>query len=472
MMMGELGGRLGRPRRVAVVGSGISGLSAAWLLAPEAHVTLFESAARAGGHTNTVDVSLEGLVHPVDTGFLVFNRRTYPNLCALFEVLGVSSVETEMSFSVSLAECGLEWAGNSLDTVFAQRRNLLSPAMWRMLADILRFNREATRIAQSSDEAAEALGNYLARRRYGAAFRDWYLLPMAAAIWSCPTRAMLAYPVGAFARFCHNHGLLQVVDRPRWMTVRNGARSYVERMLDRLEDVRLATPVERVMRDDEGVLVAAGGRLERFDDVVLACHSDQCLALLGSAASAKERSVLGAIRYQRNRAVLHSDATLLPRSRKVWSAWNYIAGQGEPGARPVAVSYLINKLQPLPFETPLVVSLNPFSEPAADKRIAEFDYAHPVFDEAAVAAQARLSELQGEGGIWYAGAWAGYGFHEDGLKAGMAVARRLGASIPWRDSVREDANGTSSDPADGRDMHVASTAPAAHRRRIDTRVVS
>ena len=423
------------PKRIAVIGGGIAGLASAWLLSRRHRVTLFEAGDYVGGHTNTIDIAVERHRHPIDTGFLVFNDRTYPNLCALFACLGVASVESEMSFGVSLAEPEIEWAGSDLGTVFAQRSNLLRPAFLGMLSDILRFNRETTRMAAEGDAPPVSLGDYLAVGRYGSAFRDWYLLPMAAAIWSCPTRTMLDYPLATFARFCHNHGLLQIFDRPRWRTVAGGGREYVRRILDELDDVQVATPVLGVDRRPDGVWLRCRDGAERFDEVVFACHSDQTLAILGAGASLDERRILGAVKYQPNLALVHTDTALLPRRRKVWSAWNYLAGAGRPDERPVSVSYLINRLQPLPFETPVVVSLNPFTEPARDKLIRRIEYAHPVFDQAAVDAQAALPTNQGRQRSWFAGAWTGYGFHEDGLKSALVVARALGAEIPWQPSA-------------------------------------
>lgn len=423
------------PKRIAVIGGGIAGLASAWLLSRRHRVTLFEAGDYVGGHTNTIDIAVEGHRHPIDTGFLVFNDRTYPNLCALFACLGVASVESEMSFGVSLAEPEIEWAGSDLGTVFAQRSNLLRPAFLGMLSDILRFNRETTRMAAEGDAPPVSLGDYLATGRYGSAFRDWYLLPMASAIWSCPTRTMLDYPLATFARFCHNHGLLQIFDRPRWRTVAGGGREYVRRILDELDDVQVATPVLGVDRRPDGVWLRCRDGAERFDEVVFACHSDQTLAILGAGASLDERRILGAVKYQPNLALVHTDTALLPRRRKVWSAWNYLAGAGRPDERPVSVSYLINRLQPLPFETPVVVSLNPFTEPARDKLIRRIEYAHPVFDQAAVDAQAALPTIQGRQRSWFAGAWTGYGFHEDGLKSALVVARALGAEIPWQPSA-------------------------------------
>jgi len=420
--------------RVAVIGSGIAGLASAWLLARQDTVTLFEGASYAGGHTNTVDVTLDGVTHPVDTGFLVFNRQTYPQLCALFEYLGVEIAASEMSFGVSRRAPDIEWAGQSLDAVFAQRRNLLNPRMWRMLADMLRFNRDVTHMARSGSTPDMSLGAYLEERNYGTAFRDWYLLPMAAAIWSCPVRAMLEYPLSTFVSFCLNHGLVQVFGRPQWLTVQGGGREYVRRLLRDLPDVRLNTPVQHVTRDKDGVWLRHGGALERFDRVVFACHSDQALALLGDGASVEERGVLSAVAYEPNRAILHTDTSLMPRRRKVWSAWNYLAdGRGDDG---VSVTYWLNRLQPLPFSTPLMVSLNPLREPAPSSVLARFDYAHPAFDRAAVRAQQRLPELQGQRQSWFAGAWTGYGFHEDGLRSALEVARSMGVAAPWQSDLQ------------------------------------
>ncbi|MFZ2269758.1 MAG: FAD-dependent oxidoreductase [Azonexus sp.] len=426
---------MSQKKRIAVVGAGISGLASAWLLSREYDVTLFEAGSYLGGHSNTVDVTLEGKTHPVDTGFLVFNEKTYPNLIAMFEQLGVASVETEMSFAVSLENPDLEWAGSSLATVFAQKRNLLRPSFWSMLADILRFNRESTAWLATHPEQPLSLQDFLRAGCYSPAFADWYLLPMAAAIWSCPTGQMRDMPLATFIRFCQNHGLLQVFDRPMWRTVQGGAREYVRKIAERLSDIRLACPVSTVTREGDRLHVTHAHGSELFDQVVMACHSDQSLAILGGAASHAQRTVLSAIRYQPNRAVLHTDPALLPRDEKLWSAWNYFAGQGDPGEQPVGVSYLINKLQPLPFKTPVVVTLNPAREPDPAKVLAEFDYAHPIFDGPAIAAQQKLAAVQGENGIWLAGAWGSYGFHEDGLKSALRVVNGMGIKAPWQDDV-------------------------------------
>ncbi|QYF94398.1 FAD-dependent oxidoreductase [Massilia sp. PAMC28688] len=418
--------------KVAVIGAGISGLSCAYrLVQGGADVTLYEAGSYFGGHSNTVDVTLDGSTFGVDTGFLVFNDRTYPNLIALFAELGVETAPSDMSFSVKLPvgqERGarlLEWAGSNLDTVFAQRGNLLRPRFLRMVRDILRFNQQATAMAASGTMPALTLGQFLDSHDYSEQFRAWYLLPMAACIWSCPSDQMLAFPVSTFIRFCHNHGLLQVSNRPQWRTVRGGSRQYVNKLLAAIPGQRLATPVTAVTRGATGarsVRVETAHGAEQFDHVVLACHSDQSLALLADAR-ADERSVLGAVRYQPNRAVLHTDASCLPRKRKAWSAWNY-QSNAAPTPR-VCVHYLLNQLQPLPCTTPVIVSLNPIDAPDPACVLASFDYAHPVFDEAAVAAQTRLLDFQGEQNTWFAGAWTGYGFHEDGLKSGLKVATAI-----------------------------------------------
>jgi predicted NAD/FAD-binding protein len=421
--------------RIAIVGAGIAGLGAAWLLRQAGrHVTVFEANEYLGGHSHTVDVTLEGLTHPVDTGFLVYNERTYPHLVRLFDALGVASVPSDMSFACRIDGDGVEWAGNHLGTVFAQASNLVRPAFHRMLADIARFNHRTTSLIANDELPDCALGGYLDRERYGRGFRDWYLLPMAGAIWSSPRRDILDFPLRTFARFCHNHGLLGLRDRPQWRTVAGGARTYVARIAAQLPDVRLRALVTRVRRHERGVDVEVAGRSpERFDALVLACHSDQALAMLGDEATLGERRALGHIRYQPNRVVLHTDPALLPRRPRVWAAWNYLSAHDPAGARPVAVSYLINKLQPLPFRTPVIVTLNPPIEPRPGHLLQEFEYAHPLLDRVATTAQAAFSELQGQRHTWFAGAWLGYGFHEDGLRSAHAVAAdiaRLAAGRP------------------------------------------
>jgi predicted NAD/FAD-binding protein len=436
-------------KRVAVIGSGIAGLATAHGLADTAHVTLFEAGGYFGGHTHTVDITLPGpggqpVTHGVDTGFLVFNHRTYPNLVRLFDSLQVETAASDMSFSVQVPQDGLEWSGCNLNTVFAQRRNLLRPRFLRMLADVLRFNRLATAIAvrgenAESAELAEPIGDFLDREGFDSAFRDWYFLPMIGCIWSCPTDQMLRFPIGTMIRFCHNHGLIQVADRPQWHTVRGGAKHYVAQLLRHIPDARLHTPVRCVRRVPPGgqadaglggVMVSTDAGTERYDGVVLACHSDQSLGLLADATDA-ERRILGAIRYHPNRALLHTDAAVLPRRQLAWAAWNY-ARAADSGREQAAVClhYLINRLQPLPWSQPVVVSLNPDPKAMPDpaKVLGRYEYSHPVFDTAAVQAQRQLPEIQGRSGLWFAGAWTRYGFHEDGLMSALNVVEGLKAA--------------------------------------------
>jgi len=415
--------------RLAVVGAGIAGLASAWLLAQRYEVTLFEAGEYFGGHSNTVDVTLEGITHPVDTGFLVHNELTYPNLIALFEHLGVAVHASDMSFGVSIESPDLEWAGTNLTTVFAQPLNALNPKFLGMLADILRFNRAAPQYLQEALQRPITLKELLVQHRYGQAMQSWYLLPMAAAIWSSSVRDILGFPAATFLQFCLNHRLLQVQDRPQWRTVLGGSRVYVNAMLPKIQEARCNSPVHRVQGAADRVVIHSDRGPEEFAAAVLACHAPTSRKLVGPDDPAHE--ALKGFRYQSNEAVLHVDAALLPRRRKVWSAWNYLAAAGQGAERPVAVSYLINQLQPLPFQSPVVVTLNAHRQPDPSKVMARFDYEHPVIDSAAIAVQKNLGALQGQRRTWYAGAWCGYGFHEDGLNSAIAVARDFNVPIPW-----------------------------------------
>lgn len=423
-------------QRIAVIGAGIAGLAAARALcaSASARVTLFEASHRFGGHARTVDLTLEGRTHGIDTGFLVYNEVTYPRLSRLFAQLGVTTAESEMSFSVQRRDSGLEWSGRSLGALFAQPTLLASPRFMGMLAQILRFNRLATGLAERGLDAelAQTVGDFLEAHGFGAGLRDDYLLPMVACIWSCPVQQMLQFPIGTLVRFCHNHGLLRLRRRPQWRTVSGGSREYVRRIVSSLPDARHGTPVRAVLRTPAGALVKSDAASEHFDGVVFACHSTQALRLLGDDASADERRVLGAIGWQRNRTVLHTDASVLPRRRRAWSAWNHEAA-ASGGDTAVCLHYLINRLQPLPWRTPVIVSLNPLREPAGV--LDETEVEHPVFDMRAVAAQRELASLQGRRRTWFCGAWTGHGFHEDGLASGLHVADQVARQVPLREAA-------------------------------------
>lgn len=412
------------PLKIAVIGSGVSALSAAWLLAKRHRVAVYEQADRLGGHSNTVMTGPAGGEVAVDTGFICFNDATYPNLIALFDHLGVPTRATDMSFAVSLDQGRFEYAAPGL---FAQKRNLMRPRFWSMLAEILRFYRQAPADLTALADPDMTLGDYLRSRGFSAAFRDDHLLPMAAAIWSSPADALMDYPAEAFIRFCANHGLLKLSGRPLWRTVQGGSRVYVEGLARGLDDVRLNHAAMAVRRMGRGVVVrdSQGGE-DVFDHVVIGAHADQALALL-EPPTPRERSLLGAFRYSRNLAVLHTDASLMPRRRRAWASWNYIGADGG-----LCVTYWMNRLQGLEGQN-LFVTLNPPRPPHAGTLLRSEVYEHPIFDPAAIKAQRRLWSLQGEGGVWFCGAHFGAGFHEDGLQAGLAVAEQLGGMRrPWR----------------------------------------
>jgi predicted NAD/FAD-binding protein len=422
-----------RRKTIAVIGSGISGLSAAWLLSKAHDVTLYESDGRLGGHANTVDVAEGGRSLPVDTGFIVFNRATYPNLCALLDHFGIASQETEMSFAVSLDDGRLEYSGTSLRGLFAQRRNIWSPRFWSMLQDLLRFYRRAPRDIAHFGGRLLSLGDYLDAGGYGKPFRDDHLLPMAGAIWSAPCAEILSYPASAFIRFHDNHGLLKLSGRPAWRTVAGGSRSYVERLRADFDGaVETGEPVRRVVRHADGVLVeGARGWMRRFDEVVIAAHANDALAMLDRPTE-EETALLSAFRYSENVAVLHSDAALMPRRRAAWSSWNHL-GDRQASGEPCSVTYWMNRLQNLDTDKPYFVTLNPRRRPRAETVIRTETYRHPIFDAAALSAQARLWSLQGANRVWFCGAYFGAGFHEDGLQSGLAAAEQLGGvRRPWQ----------------------------------------
>jgi predicted NAD/FAD-binding protein len=409
--------------KIAIVGSGIAGLTAAHHLHPEHEITLFEAGGHVGGHVHTHDVRLDGRDYRIDTGFIVFNRRTYPNFIELLGELGVEGQDSDMSFSVSCGLTGLEYNGTSLNALFAQRENLLRPGFWGMLRDILRFNREALGLLQDESEEI-GLGEYLERGGYGRMFRDYHILPMGAAIWSTDPERMLGFPARFFVRFFQNHGLLSVNERPTWRVVKGGSRAYVDRLVRPFADrIRLNSPVERIVRREDGVILhTLAGGAESFDAVFLACHSDQALALLAEPTAA-EREVLSAIPYQPNEAVLHTDTRLLPRRKLAWAAWNYLMPEGPDGR--LSLTYDMNLLQGLDAPVTFCVSLNASERIDPDKVIARMTYQHPLFTPEGTAAQARHREIDGTRRTYYCGAWWRNGFHEDGLVSALDALRHF-----------------------------------------------
>ncbi len=420
---------------IAVIGSGISGLSCAWQLNKNHHVTLFEKDDYFGGHSNTIQINQGMQQLSVDTGFMVFNPASYPNLVALFEHLKVAVVKTDMSFSVSLDQGRVEYSGTNLNGLFAQRSNLLRPGFWTMLRDILRFYRESSQLFDGLDDSV-TLGQMLEQQGFGSRFRDDHLVPMGSAIWSTPAQKMLDYPAKTFLRFCQNHGLLQLKDRPQWHTVNGGSRVYVDKLLAQLGDGARANSAVRMIRRQsidgrtQVMVTDWQGREHSFDHVVMACHADQSLQMLRDADE-QESTLLSQFEFERNRVLLHSDPRLMPQRKRVWASWNYLRQHADSPS--LSVSYWMNRLQHLPDSLPLFVTLNPFQEPEDNKVHAAFLYDHPLFDLQALAAQKKLWSLQGNRNTWFCGAWFGYGFHEDGLQSGLAVAEALGGEKrPWQ----------------------------------------
>ena len=414
--------------RIAIIGSGIAGLTSAHLLSRRHDVTLFENESRPGGHAHTVDVTIAGETHAVDTGFIVYNERNYPGLTRLFAQLGVTTAPSDMSFSVSDPRHGLEWRSSTLNTVFAQRRNLVRPDFVGMLGDIVSFNRQARRLLADTGRATSlSLREMLDAGPWSPRLREWYLAPMVSAIWSAPMTDALDIPAATFARFFDNHGLLSLGGRPQWRTVVGGSRSYVEAIAAPLgRRLRVNASVSKVTRRHHGVEVNSDAfGPETFDHVVLATHSDQALALLSDPTPA-EREILGAIRYQPSAVVLHTDETLLPRSRRAWASWNYRLAEDRADA---TVTYHMNQLQSIPSRHQILVSLNQTDHIDAGRILGEYDYSHPVLDAGAIAAQRRIAEIDGQRGTWFAGAYWGYGFHEDGLQSALRVGRAFGLEL-------------------------------------------
>lgn len=415
-------------QRIAVVGAGVGGLSAAWLLSQRHEVTLFEANGYLGGHSNTVEVRGEQAGVPVDTGFIVYNALNYPNLVQLFAHLGVPTADSDMSFAVSLRDGALEYAGTNLAGLFAQVSNLARPRFWRMLCDLHRFYRAAPSYRAEAERDRLSIGALLDRHGYSAAFRDDHLLPMAGAIWSATDAQIADYPAAAFIDFFANHGLIQYTNRPQWRTVVGGSREYVRRLVAGLSGgAQLRARIRRIeRRTDDVVIHVEDGRQFIFDQVVIGTHADEALALIGQPTAAEQR-LLGAFRYSRNRAVLHRDPALMPRRRAAWASWNYLSAPDS-----LAVTYWMNLLQPLQTRQQYFVTLNPPREPRAGTIEREFTYDHPLFDLAALDAQRELAQLQGVGRLWFCGSYFGYGFHEDALEAGLWVAEAIGGvRRPW-----------------------------------------
>ncbi|MBW0235511.1 NAD(P)/FAD-dependent oxidoreductase [Pseudomonas sp. D1HM] len=411
--------------KIAIIGSGISGLTCGYLLHKQHDISVFEASDWVGGHTHTVNVNLNGKPYAVDTGFIVFNDWTYPNFMTLMDQLGVRSKVTEMSFSVRDSRTDLEYNGNTLNSLFAQRSNLLSPAFWGMLRDILRFNRQAIRDLEEQRIAPDTrLGDYLQQRGYGTRFIDHYIVPMGAAIWSMSLADMLGFPLQFFVRFFKNHGLLSVSNRPQWRVIEGGSSAYIAPLSAGFADnIHLNCPVISVTRDGLGVLLHSAAGVERFDKVIFACHSDQALKLLSQPSEA-EQQILGAMPYADNDVVLHTDTRLLPDRKLAWASWNYRLGSA--GQNRAAVTYDMNILQGIQSETTFCVSLNQTAAIDPLKVLARYTYAHPQYSLQAVAAQARWQELMGDQHSYYCGAYWANGFHEDGVVSALRVARALG----------------------------------------------
>jgi len=423
--------------RIAIIGSGISGISSAWLLSQAHHVDVYEAESRLGGHTCTLDVTAGGFTFPVDTGFQVFNRRTYPNLIRFFEQLGIDANDSDMSFSVQVRDEDIEWSGDSLNSVFAQRKNLVNPKFLKMLTDVVRFSKDADRLLADPTTSELTLGQLLEREGYGGAFTDWYLIPMGDAIWSTPPGDMFDYPAHTFLRFCDNHGLLHVFGKPQWLSVDGGARRYLEVASRSFSgEVFEAEPAEKLERTATGVRVTTAARSLDYDVAIMATHPPQTREVLGDAMSEAEAAVLSAFNYWPNDVVLHTDTSFMPKSRRAWASWNWYSDTGDIDKAMLMLTYQVNTLQKLPAEAPTVMeTLNRDREPAAGTLLAELSFDHPMYSAAAIAAQKALPQIQGLDRVYFAGALTRYGFHEDGILSGVRVAEALGASVPWGDHL-------------------------------------
>jgi predicted NAD/FAD-binding protein len=419
--------------KIAIIGSGISGLGAAYLLNQEHDVTVYEKNKYIGGHSRTVDIQVEGKTIPVDTGFIVFNYHNYPNLSGLFEHLNVQVEKSKMSFGVSINDGWLEYGTGRVFDIMAQRRNLLRLRFWRMLADILRFNA----MARSYLASDLTLGECLEELKLGSWFRDYYLLAMGASIWSTPAKAMLDFPAQTFIRFFDNHGLLTINKQPEWYTVKGGSKEYVKLITKSFADkIKLGCGAKKVEREEKYVSVTDfNGEKKQYDQLIFACHSDQLLKILQNP-TAKEKKIIGAIKYQSNEMILHSDTSFMQKRKGSWSSWVYLSEKNtdycNENCNAVSLSYWMNNLQTLHTDKEVIVTLNPGRKPDPDTVYDRYTFQHPVFDKKALDAQMKIENIQGIDRIWFAGAWQRYGFHEDGLLSAVNIARRMGVNIPWK----------------------------------------
>lgn len=417
--------------KIAIIGSGISGLGSAYLLHPHHDITVYEKNDALGGHSRTVEVDTADGIVPVDTGFIVFNDRNYPLLTGLFNHLDVPVAKSDMSFGVNINNGWLEYGTQHLSNIFAQKRNVMRPDFWRMIADILRFNKQAKRYLER--DASISLGQCLDELGMGQWFRDYYLLAMGGAIWSTPLMQMLDFPAQTFIRFFDNHGLLTVNDQPQWYTVVGGSTEYVKRLSEPFKDnIRTSCGVQKVVRHAGSVeIYDTLGNQDTYDQVIFACHSNQAIAMLEEPTK-EEKTMIGAIRYQPNEMILHSDTRFMPKRQSAWASWVYLSETRKDKTSSVSLSYWMNNLQPLNTDIPMIVTLNPGSEPDPALIYDRYNFEHPVFDAPAIAAQSRLDDIQGQNRTWYAGAWQRYGFHEDGLLSAVNVAEKIGVSLPWK----------------------------------------
>ena len=424
--------------KIAVIGGGISGLSAAWLLKDRYHVELFEANNYLGGHSNTVDISVNRCTFPVDTGFLVFNKKTYPNLVELFKNLAVDVTKSDMSFSYSNLQEGIEWAGMSLNALFGHRKNLVSPRFWIMLKDIIRFRGARKYLSVSPDNTRYTVGDFLDEQKYSREFKDWYLLPMAGAIWSCSSKHILAYPFHSFLNFFENHGLLNLIKRPQWYSVSKGSREYVKKLTNEIPHIHLSRKITKIDRQTKYIDIQdSSGRSHQFSHLIMASHADESLAAL-TDASDLEKEVLGNINFSSNRAVLHTDESFLPSKSKIHAAWNFSVNEKRFKADTSSVSYLLNLLQPLPTDVKIILTLNPLKKVREEYLIKQLSYTHPILEKNAIESLSRLPSIQGLNNTWYCGAWTGNGFHEHGLVSAIRVAKVFGVVPPWERGAKKN----------------------------------